>query len=170
MTSISKDFVAAMRRFPASVAIIAAGKAPDRRGMTATAVCSLTASPPQMLVCMNAQTGTFSALQEAGVFSTNVLHCAQRDLAARFASNDPALRGDAKFDSSLWRDDEQGAPVLINASQSIVCRLNTCFEASTHMIVVGSVLAISSQSQEPALLYENGQFGSFQSESVAQTA
>jgi len=170
MTCISNDFVAAMRRYPASVAVIATGTAPNRSGMTATAVCSLTASPPQMLVCLNTKTATLRALQESGTFSINVLHSAQKELATRFSSGDPALRGDAKFEPGSRREDTTGVPVLTSASQSFVCRLNTCFEAGTHMIVVGFVLSISGEAQEPALLYENGQFGAFQSEPMVQTA
>lgn len=166
MNCSSNDFVAAMRRYPASVALIATGRAPNRTGMTATAVCSLTASPPQMLVCMNAESGTLRALQKSEVFSINVLQKEQEDLAGRFSSCDPKLCGDARFDRYRWLEENAGAPILKGASQSFLCRLNNCFEAGTHMIVVGFVVAIFSETQKPALLYENGQFGAFQTKPV----
>ncbi|MEM6890996.1 MAG: flavin reductase family protein [Pseudomonadota bacterium] len=159
-----------MRRYPASVALIATGEAPNRNGMTATAVCSLTATPPQMLVCMNAKSGTLLALQKNKCFSINVLQKEQCDLAGRFSSGDPKLCGDAKFEPSRWRQHSKGAPILSDTSQSFVCRLNTCFEVGTHMIVVGFVLAVINETQEPALLYEDGKFGAFEPETMLQSA
>ena len=56
------SFRAAMARFPGAVTLVTA-RTPggERRGITATAVCSVTADPPSLLVCLNARTGTCAA-------------------------------------------------------------------------------------------------------------
>ncbi|TAM26932.1 MAG: flavin reductase [Candidimonas sp.] len=66
-------FRQAMRRLAATVTIVATGQAPNRSGLTATAVCSLTANPPQVIACLNASSSTCSLIRETGVFSVNIL-------------------------------------------------------------------------------------------------
>jgi flavin reductase (DIM6/NTAB) family NADH-FMN oxidoreductase RutF len=57
-------FRAAMARFPGAVTIITARQGTERRGITATAVCSVSAEPPSLLVCVNRKTGTCAAIRE----------------------------------------------------------------------------------------------------------
>ena len=45
-------FRAAMARFPGAVTIITARHGSERRGITATAVCSVTADPPIVWLCV----------------------------------------------------------------------------------------------------------------------
>ncbi|WP_299452255.1 flavin reductase family protein [uncultured Pigmentiphaga sp.] len=44
-----------MRRIPSAVAIASTSYDRERRGLTATAVCSVSAEPPQLLACVNKQ-------------------------------------------------------------------------------------------------------------------
>lgn len=57
MPPSANTFKAAMRRIPSAVAIAIASTSYDRerRGLTATAVCSVSAEPPQLLACVNKQ-------------------------------------------------------------------------------------------------------------------
>src|SRR3546814_11898797 len=66
-------FKQAMRRLAATVTMVATGQAPHRSGLTATAVCSLTANPPQVIACLNASSSTCAHIRETGVFSVNIL-------------------------------------------------------------------------------------------------
>ena len=56
-------FRAAMARFPGAVTIVTARDGDERRGITATAVCSVSAEPPSLLVCLNKRTGTCAAVR-----------------------------------------------------------------------------------------------------------
>lgn len=53
---VDTAFRAAMRRFASTVTIITAADHERRHGMTATAVTSLSMSPPSLLICLNQKT------------------------------------------------------------------------------------------------------------------
>lgn len=160
MLCTSHDFKTAMRLFPASVAVIATGVAPNRVGMTATAVCSLSAEPPQVLVCLNGQTATSYAIRENGSFSVNLLADVQAGLARRFAGMDGAV-GDAKFANDDWETGALGVPILATALQSFACRMVRIHKEGTHFIVVGRVERLVIGQRDQALIYRDGAFGTF---------
>jgi flavin reductase (DIM6/NTAB) family NADH-FMN oxidoreductase RutF len=156
------DFKRAMRRFPASVCIIATGRVPRRAGLTATAVCGLTAAPPQMLACLSAETGTCKAIQSNRVFSINVLRGRDAKLAQRFAGLSPeGLVGEQRFNGGDWHEGGLKVPILRSALFVLECRLNALHVESTHNIIIGKVVTIVAAGDEPALMYRDGQFGTW---------
>lgn len=156
-----ETFKAAMRQFPASVAIVATGSAPRRVGLAATAVCSLSAEPPQILACLNARTGTCQAIRANGCFSVNVLREGQAEIARRFAGMEKGIEGDSKFEAGRWTSGALGTPLMTQALLSFECRLLDVYEAATHLIVVGGIVALDADIEEQALMYCNGAFGTF---------
>jgi 3-hydroxy-9,10-secoandrosta-1,3,5(10)-triene-9,17-dione monooxygenase reductase component len=60
------EFKRGMRQLAASVSIISADCAGHRAGFTATAVTSVCADPPTLLVCVNRSSQTFPLMREAG--------------------------------------------------------------------------------------------------------
>jgi flavin reductase (DIM6/NTAB) family NADH-FMN oxidoreductase RutF len=160
MLCTSVDFKSAMRLFPASVAVIATGIAPNRFGMTATAVCSLSAEPPQVLVCLNARTATSEAIRRNGTFSMNLLADVQAGTARRFAGMD-GVTGDDKFDPGDWKTGDLGVPVLTTGLQSFACRVVSAHKEGTHFIVVGRVEEMQINERDQALMYRDGAFGIF---------
>lgn len=159
MTCSSDDFRAAMRRFPSGVAIVAAGAAPRRAGMTATAICSLSADPPQVLACLNRSSSTSRAVEEARFFSINLLATSQLALARIFAGLEEGVSADQKFAAGVWCSGITGAPILTDAVLSFECALVTAHKASTHNIVIGEVMRITGEVAEDALIYRSGAFG-----------
>lgn len=163
MVCLTSEFVAAMRRFPASVSIIATGTPGHRVGMTVSAVCSLTAEPPQLLVSMNLGSGTTAAARQRGWFSVNVLREDQSDLAARFASREPGIFGEARFAVGDWRYSDEGVPYLADAAKSFVCRSASQMETATHLVVIGAVEQLFLPPPETVLMYHDGMYGHFSS-------
>lgn len=159
MACTSDDFRLAMRRFPAGVAIVASGEKPYRAGMTATAICSLSADPPQVLACLNQRTVTMRTLQQSRRFSINLLHTGQLPLARIFAGLAGEATGEEKFSNGIWREGASGAPILADAVLTLDCALVMAHAASTHNIVIGKVLDIQGHTAEDALLYRSGAFG-----------
>lgn len=154
-----EQFRAAMRLFPASVCIVSTGAAPFRNGLTATAVCSLSASPPQILVCLNLETGTCRAIQANQRFAVSVLKPGHISIARRFAGIEEGAVGEQRFLQGRWGEGEFGSPVLADALLVLECTLSTFHAASTHTILIGQVLNIPNKGSEEALLYRNGAFG-----------
>lgn len=150
------QFRAAMARFPGAVTIVTARSAEgERRGLTATAVCSVTADPPSVLVCLNAATGTCASVEATGRFGVNLLSEAQVPLALRFAGQG-GVSGADKFDEGDW-DEAEGLPILRDATVSLVCAVSQSVAAGTHRIFIGQITGIA-HGDGAALLYEQSRF------------
>ena len=100
-------FAEIMASYPAGVAIVTTLD-PDGtpRGLTTTAVSSVSAEPPLLLVCVDRMSRTLPALR-AGRFVVNFLREGRSELARLFAS-----KRDDKFEHVAWRPSTSGMPIL----------------------------------------------------------
>src|SRR5260221_14628000 len=112
-------FKAGMRQLASGVTIIATRLGDQRRGLTATAVCSVSADPPTLLCCVNRQSTPHDMIQAAGCFSINVLAVDDAELAARFAGGES---GESRFETGSWGKLGAGAPILESALASFDCQ------------------------------------------------
>lgn len=149
-------FRAAMARFPGAVTIVTALHGAERRGITATAVCSVTADPPSLLVCLNRKTGTCAAVRAGGRFNVNLLPGEGGPTALAFAGAG-GVTGEAKFASGDWEADADGLPVLATAALTFSCAVSEVLEAGSHSIFIGQIEAIRS-GEGAALIYEQSRF------------
>ena len=154
------SFKAGMRHLAGGVCIVTSSSPDGRRaGMTATAVCAVSAEPPTLLVCVNRDTRSHDAIRGAGVFAVNVLDVLDQGLAHRFAGT---VAGDARFDGACWTQLVTGAPVLESALASFDCRIAQAVDVGTHRIVLGTVQALRlAPGTGKPLLYANGSYGAF---------
>jgi flavin reductase (DIM6/NTAB) family NADH-FMN oxidoreductase RutF len=137
-----------------------------RQGLTATAVCSVSAVPPTLLCCINRNSSSHAAIRAAGVFAVNVLCVDDRVLAERFGS---PIGSDAKFSEGLWQVGVTGAPLLESALASFDCRIAHAVEVATHGILFGEIQAIKlRQTTAKPLLYAQGAYGGFASLTAAR--
>ncbi|WP_461471757.1 flavin reductase family protein [Pararhodobacter sp.] len=150
------EFRAAMARFPGAVTIITTRTPEGRRGITATAVCSVTADPPSLLICVNRATGTCHGILETGRFAVNLLPDPSDALAMRFAGAGGAT-GEEKFALGDWCDDAQGLPLLANARVAFSCEVAESLTAGTHQVFIGQITGIR-HGEGAALLYEQSRF------------
>ncbi len=149
-------FRSLMRHQAGAVTIIAVGKAGSRTGLTATAMCSLTDSPPTVLVCVNKSASAHAPIKAMGAFSVNVLGQDQQDLAKRFSTK--KLEGEARFDADDWEVLVTGAPVLKGTIASLDCQLVGEHEVETHSIFIGRVKDGRFHETMQPLLYFRGDF------------
>jgi flavin reductase len=150
-------FKTGMRRFAAGVTIITTTVDGIRRGLTATAVCSVSVAPPTLLCCVNRQSSAHDAILASGLFAINVLAAADRDLAERFGGTE---LGEARFATGEWGVLRTGAPILKTALVGFDCRMTQAIDGTTHTIFLGEVVAQSVAAGEP-LCYLGGDYGSF---------
>lgn len=151
-----ETFRAALAQFAAGVGIVTTAQGGDRRGVTATAIASVSADPPLVLTCVNRDTGTFKMIAQAGVFGLNFLDRSLRPLAETFAGRS-GLQGDARFDDGLWRTGGSGVPLLQAGATTLDCAVQQIIEAGTHGIVIGRVREATVRPVDP-LLYHGGDF------------
>jgi flavin reductase (DIM6/NTAB) family NADH-FMN oxidoreductase RutF len=149
------DFRHAMRAFATGVAIVACGRGETRAGCVATAVTSLSLSPPTLIVNLQRDGSTYRRLREAQRFSVNFLTAAQEPLARRFAGG--ALASE-RFAEGAWIDGATGAPILADALASLEAQVEEIVERHTHGIVIGRVEAARTGADEPPLLHFRGRF------------
>jgi len=150
-------FKQGMRRLTAGVTIITTRFEGERRGLTATAVCSVSTAPPTLLCCVNRQGWAHDAIVGSGLFAINVLAAEDHALAERFGG---AEAGEARFGTGEWDVLDTGAPILKSALVGFDCRLVQTFDGATHSIFLGEVVAQSVGTGEP-LCYLGGTYGSF---------
>lgn len=148
------DFKLGMRRLAAAVNVISTLEAERPAGLIATAVCSVSAGPPTLLVCVNRSARTHRILLEAGVFCVNVLDAEQMPFAREFLARDPAER----FSTCRWSSLLTGSPALDEAMINFDCEVADQFTSGTHDIVVGRVVAMRRRESGSPLLYFEGDY------------
>jgi len=149
-----KAFRAAMRKVPGAVAIITSNTDSARNGLTATAVCSVSAEPPQLLICVNLSASVKPIISDAGRFAVNFAARDQERVAKLFATS--KLDPNERFGSADWETLQTGAPVLKGASTVFDCKLVSESTHGTHAIFVGEVMATGGSGGEPLVYHDAG--------------
>jgi flavin reductase (DIM6/NTAB) family NADH-FMN oxidoreductase RutF len=106
-----------MRRLAGGVTIVTTRLGEVRAGLTAAAVCSLTAEPPRLLACVHREADAHDLILESRVFAVNVLAPVHRELADHFGGRDDS-HGPARFALGRWRSGAGGVPILADAAAS----------------------------------------------------
>ncbi|HWI39059.1 MAG TPA: flavin reductase family protein [Burkholderiales bacterium] len=149
------QFKIGMRTLAGAVNVITSFHSGHRYGMTATAVCSATAEPPTVLVCINKLATTHGAVSKSKVFCVNVLRAENWELSTTFSGGQT---GDARFKNGNWTRLATGSPVLIDALVSFDCRVVKTLTHGTHTIFLGQVEQILVGQKGKPLLYSDGQY------------
>ena len=152
-------FRSGMRRVSGAVTVVTTADATgERRGVTATAVCSLSVDPPSVVACINRETWVGRLAPESGVFCVNVLARDQQAVAETFAGRTALAAGD-RVRVGAWRTGATGAPLLDGSIASFDCRLDRAVDFATHVILIGTVadIRVGPADLEP-LVYVDGGF------------
>jgi flavin reductase (DIM6/NTAB) family NADH-FMN oxidoreductase RutF len=131
-------FRAIMGSFPAGVVVVTAVDADgEPRGLTGTAMCSVSADPPLLLICVDRSSNTLPALRHSRAFVVNILSSDAEHISQRFASKDKR-----KFDGVPWRPSEiaDGAPIVEEHCTAYAeCRCVEEIEAGDHIVFIARV-------------------------------
>ena len=149
------DFRTAMRGVASTVHVITMMVDGAPKGMTATAVSSLSMDPPSLLVCMHEDVSMHGAMAVNDWFCVNVLTTAHLEVAKTFS--DSRLR-DIRFETGAWSAEAGPAPRLVDAQAAFICRRAGQHKFGTHSIFVGEVKAVYLCGEASPLVYLDGQF------------
>lgn len=149
-------YVNAVAQHVSSVCVITTAIGSQRFGLTATAVSSVSADPPRLLVCINKSGVTHDKIHQAGKFCVNVLTEEQDRIAMIFAG----MAGDVadRFDTGDWTTLKTGAPVLQGAVAAFDCLLGESSDQASHSVLFGDVVATTNQTGVDTLLYGGRRF------------
>lgn len=149
-------FKLGMRRLASGVSLITTVDDGVRHGLVATAVSSVTATPPSLLICVNKTASAHDHIAASGIFCVNILADGHEDVAARFSS---ARDRDTRFDSGEWRTIETGAPALVGSLVSFDCEVRQSIPYESHTIFIAEIVGVElwAETVEP-LVYLEGRY------------
>ncbi|HCN17073.1 MULTISPECIES: flavin reductase [Psychrobacter] len=146
------DFRDAMSLLTTAVNIVTTKGRTGAHGFTASAVCSVTDTPPTLLVCMNQTSRSHAHFIENKTLSVNVLGAQHEPISNAFASK---LSSQERFEYGSWGTLITGAPVLTDALVSFDCEIEDTQQVGSHSIFMCRVVAISQSEQAESLVYFN---------------
>lgn len=151
-----KDFRRVLGAFATGVTIVTTRAGDKVHGLTANAFCSVSLSPPLVLVCVNKNAQSHEVIMQGKCFAVNILSADQRHIAERFAQE--ALSSAARFDKLELRTAITGAPVLGESLGWVDCKLTASHDGGDHTIFVGEAVALGGGEKESPLLYFRGEY------------
>jgi flavin reductase (NADH) len=147
-----QSFFQIMASFPSGVAIVTTLDAQGTpRGLTTTAVSSVSAHPPTVLVCVDVGSRTLEALRARRRFVVNFMGQGRSQLCLLFAS-----KADDKFERVSWRPTATGLPLL---EEDVLAWAECCtmhdLEVGDHVILVARVEAggVVPELESPLMYY-----------------
>lgn len=131
-------------------------------GMTATSMCSLSETPPALLLCINKEARAHDEIAEARWLGVNLLSLEQRPIALYCSrqGGDKRLRRDW-----LTPDPTVDATPRLRASLAhLECEVDTSYQAYSHTIFVALIRSVwLNPVDAPPLLYHGGLYSQLES-------
>lgn len=157
-----------MQMLAASVTVITSATKEGRRGMTATAVCSLAADPPSLVVSINRTARTFESIINSRKLCVNLLAENQQEIANVFASS----RGnsEAKFElCGSWCSSKSDQPMLNDSVANFVCDVDRWMVTKTHCVVIAKISEMRLREDLKPLLYFARNYAGIKTEVASST-
>lgn len=153
-------------RLASGVTVVTAHSPVGPVGSTASAVTSLSADPPLLLVCLGTGSRTLAVIEAQGRFAVNLLRESQRARAELFA--DPRA-GSAERFAEVDHRRVLSVPVLEDTLGWSVCLTEDIRRYGDHCLVVGRIAALRTAAGRP-LLWHDRSFHTLADQGVALSA
>ncbi|EOQ3202657.1 flavin reductase [Escherichia coli] len=146
-----QTFRDAMSCMGAAVNIITTDGPAGRAGFTASAVCSVTDTPPTLLVCLNRGASVWPVFNENRTLCVNTLSAGQEPLSNLFGGKTPM---EHRFAAARGQTGVTGCPQLEEALVSFDCSVlrHRSDSSSRHTLRAGVVRSQLSRADAPCLL------------------
>ncbi len=153
----AKQFWQAVGQRATGSTVVTARGSGGPAGLLGLSATHVTADPPTMLVSVDKRTSALNSILEARHFAINYLPDAAAELADAFAGKTSA-KGADRFDAKSWTTLATGAPILQGAVGAIDCELVETIERNGVVILIGRVVATSSNPDARPLIHFRGGF------------
>lgn len=160
-TIARNSFVRAMGMAATGVTIVSTDGPAGRFAQTVSAMASVSADPPCLLVCVHDKSPLAQAVIGNGTLAVNVLATDQADAALTFAGQGPD--GSAPYDFSRhdWRSGVLDQPLLSASAAVFECRLIGHHRYGTHHVFVASpAQSLPGAADAAPMTYHARSFGS----------
>ncbi|QBQ99850.1 flavin reductase [Paraburkholderia pallida] len=146
------DFREALSRAATAVTIIATEGSAGKAGVTCSAVCSVSDTPPTILFCVNQRSAANSVIKSNGLLSVNWLQAQQADVSQLFSGVGHVPMHE-RFNDTRWQVSVHGIPYHTDALVSLDCRIASAMEIGTHSVFVAHVLNARTSAEVAPLVY-----------------
>lgn len=147
----SDTFRRVMRSLAGTVTVISTENE-GLHGFTATAVCSVCADPPSLLIVVNRSARTHAHITRRQAFVVNVIAEDQRSIAEKFSTKDNDPFGTVPHSLT-----DNGVPRIDDTSAFLECVVREMSDVGTHTIFIASIVNAGVSGKAP-LLYYDGQY------------
>lgn len=149
-------FANTMASLASTVCVATAALGDERYGRTVTAVTSLSAQPPTLLVSIAKDSDLARLIEETKRFSLSLLAQGQQAIGDAFAG-----KGDVtdRFGIGTWEKWPSGQPKLAGAASSIECRLAGTIELDDRRVFIGVLIGAETSEASPLIWYERSYHG-----------
>ena len=148
-----QDFFEGMSRVAATVNVVTTDGPAGKGGITVSAMTSVTAEPPTLLICVHEDSVSCPIIIENQRFCVNVLKADQAELSAGFAGLLP-FDETATFSGENWKTSDNGSPLFIDALVNFDCRISHFKKIGSHMVFFGEIMSVKINDGFP-LIYVN---------------
>ncbi|MGW4489520.1 flavin reductase [Amycolatopsis sp. NPDC004368] len=152
LTQTASDFRSAMANLSAAVNVVTTDGEHGKAGITVSAACSVTDSPPTALVCVNRSSRSHSVLLGNRRLCVNVLAHADEYLAKHFAGA-TGLPPAERFTDDRWDVATYGVPVLRGAAAAVIGTVTAFRETGSHSVLFVDVEHVHANEESGALVY-----------------
>lgn len=156
LTPEQVQFRRAMANLAAAVNVVTTSGPHGRLGLTVSAACSVTDSPPTLLVCINRNSAAHDVFVANGRLAVNVLAGDQEQLARHF-SGQTKVPMEERFTWDIW-EDLAGVPTVRSARVALAGTIASTLEQGTHTVFFVSVEQLRVRDDAQALVYDSRAF------------
>ncbi|TKT69727.1 flavin reductase [Aquamicrobium sp. LC103] len=146
-------FKDAMRNLAGGVALVTTGEGNRRSGLTVTAVTSVSAEPPCLLVCVNTSSASHDAILANGAFAVSLLGARHEEVALRFAGVG-GIKGAERFLGTDWVPGPTRSPMLTDALCAMDCEVLMHQVVGSHGIFIARVVSTRNGAGEPLVNFQ----------------
>lgn len=145
------NFREGMARLAAAVHIVTTDGPGGMAGFTASAVCSVTDTPPTLIVCLNRSSSVAEIFDQNRSLCVNTLASGREQLSRLFGGSTPQ---EERFAAGEWVLGKTGAPRLADAIVAFDCEVEHEVDRGTHRVLFCRVVDIAhGRGEDEALIY-----------------
>jgi flavin reductase (NADH) len=154
---VRQQFRQAMAHLGAAVNVITTAGPHGKCGITASSVCSVTDTPPTLLVCLNRSSATHTVFDGNRHVCINVLPASLESIARHFAGM-TELSMEERFQLPVWDEGENGVPVLRGALASLQGTIVEAKDVGSHSVMFVETIKIKVRNDGDSLIYFDRNF------------